>query len=441
MSTLVCRRLLLLSAACSVSAHAQSPDDAQARLQRALAANPASVVANRSLGIWYYKAGRYGEARVPLDQARKLDATDGVSALYAGLAAEQMKDFPAASDAYTAYLAVGKTESVKREIRGRLIVVAGEQARAAARDAIAHESEIARVPGSATTVAVLPFRFSGADSSLRPLERGLADLLITDLARSRKLTLVERDRIQSIADEIALGRSGGADVENAVRAGRLIQAGRVVQGSLVQTGGTRVTMNSAVLDTRTSAAVGQSTPLNGVLDELFNMEKTIVLRVYADLGVELTPAERQDIDRRPTPSLQAFLSFSRGLVAEDSGRMDEAARFFENARTLDPGFGAAVLRAQAAASSISRLERGIRNSTEGSMISGAERGAPQANAGLSTTLGTVAVDVNPTTATTLVTATTTDTRPPTQRDGPAEKSGTDQPAPRVGHVTVVLKRP
>src|ERR1019366_2379012 len=118
----------------------------------------------------------------------------------------------------------------------------------------------------------------------------------------------------------------------------------------------------------------------------------------------LTPAERQDVDRRPTQSLLAFLSYSRGLMAEDAGRLDEAARFFDNARSLDPGFSAALQRAQSAAAqsqqTTAKIESGLRGSAEGQTAAAAA------------------------------------TRP-----AAAEATGTDQPAPRTGQVTVVIKKP
>src|SRR5437879_5945239 len=92
------RVALLLALALSARSATAQPQalEALARLQRAQAANPGSVKANRELGRWYYDAGRFAEARVPLEQARKLDPKDGPSALYAGLAAEKTTDLGAA---------------------------------------------------------------------------------------------------------------------------------------------------------------------------------------------------------------------------------------------------------------------------------------------------------------------------------------------------------
>ena len=52
-----------------------------------------------------------------------------MSALYAGLAAEARNDFTAAKDAYNSYLVVGKTRSVRNDIRARLVALCGAQER------------------------------------------------------------------------------------------------------------------------------------------------------------------------------------------------------------------------------------------------------------------------------------------------------------------------
>src|SRR5579862_203981 len=136
--------LLVLAAWAGQAVAQQQPNEALAKLQRAQAANPSSVAANRELGLWYYKAGRFAEARVPLEQARKLDPKDGQSALYAGLSAEQTNDYTAAKDAYNSYLTVGRSAKVKGDIRARLLVVAREEAKVAAKAAIAQEARIAQ---------------------------------------------------------------------------------------------------------------------------------------------------------------------------------------------------------------------------------------------------------------------------------------------------------
>lgn len=437
--------------ACSrVGAAQQSrATDALTRLQREVAATPSSVAANRALGIWYYKNERFDESRAPLEQARKLDPLDGVSALYAGLAAEHQKDWAAAKAAYTSYIAVGKTSKVRKDIRARLVSVAREEGKAEAKRALANEAVIAQQPGSSTTIAVPPLLCSACDPSIAPLARGLADLMINDLSKKPGLTLLERDRLQAMSDEIALSQNGRVDATTAVRAGRLIRAGRIVQGSIVSPNGREISLNANVVGASDREITSVNAKADGVLDNLFALEKTLVFGVFDALGITLTPRERQDVDRRPTNSLQAFLAYSRGLVAEDEGKLDEAARFFENARSLDPGFGAALQRAQSTAAAAqaappAKVESNLKSSSEGQIASAAERGVSSVSnsASLGSTLNNVVGAVNPTTTNTVSTSTSAAAAPPpTTGNAAAEKTGTDQPAPRTGQVTIILRKP
>ena len=77
----IVRPLLLLALATLVAVPATAQGtDAIARLEAARARNPQNVAALRALGVAYFKANRHAEAFTVLDQARRLDRRDGVSA-------------------------------------------------------------------------------------------------------------------------------------------------------------------------------------------------------------------------------------------------------------------------------------------------------------------------------------------------------------------------
>lgn len=439
--------LCLLLGLAAPAAEAQRGDPI-AKLEAARAANPRNVRAVRALGIAYYKANRFAEARTVLDQARQLDPRDGVSALYAGLAAEQLKDYTGARAAYNAYLEVGKSRRTRTDIQQRLVVLAREESIAAAKAAVANEARLSQTPGNPRTVAVPPLRFSGPDQEqLAPLERGLADLIITDLSRSAQLTIVERDRMQAIADEIALGESDRVDAATAVRAGRLIQAGRLVNGTIVQ-GGNQLTLSSSIVDVQTSQLSAPAQVTNSV-DQIFALQKQIVFRIFEQLGVTLTPAERQLVDRQATTNLNAFLAYSRGLQASDDGRFDDATRYFNEARTLDPNFAAAAAaygQAQAAVAgtqvTTSIIESGLAP-TETQVVRAAERGNfGPLGGGLDNTLRNTAQNVNPPLVTPLSNERTTTVQPVAPGIDPISAgTGTERVDVIQGTVTIIIRRP
>ena len=335
----------LLAAGLAAPAGAQAPTPANIpRLEQQRERSPAAVPTLRALGIAYYKAGRYADARTTLDKARELAPNDGVVALYLGMAAEQQGDLAAARSAYTSYLTVGRTSRARRQLRARLAALSQQEVRAAAKQALLAEQSLGTQAGDQRTVAVLPLRFSGTDSTLQPLERGMAELLVADLSRSAQLTVVERERMQALLDEIALSRQQAAsDPETSLRAGRLMRAGRIVSGQITQLPERRLSVNAAVVDVPTTQAVG-SAQGDDQLDALFALEKKLALQLFDALGVTLTPQERALVEERPTRSVAAFVAYSNGLAAEDRGDLAGAAQFYASAVRLDPSFKLAIDR-------------------------------------------------------------------------------------------------
>lgn len=438
---------LTLLALATAPAAAQARGDAIARLEAARARAPQNAAALRGLGVAYFKAGRFTDALPVLDQSRRLNPKDGVSAVYTGMAAERTGDLTTARNAYETYLQVGTSRRAKNDVRARLVALARAESVAAAKAAVANEARLSQTPSNPLVIAVPPMRFTGADSTLKPLERGIADLLITDLAVSSRITVVERDRMQALADEIRLSQSDRVDAATAVRAGKLIQAGTLMNGVIQQTGTNSVTLDVSPVSVQTGG-IGQAASANNTLDQIFDSEKRVVMQLFARLNVNLTPAELQRVERRPTSNLQAFLSYSRGLQAIDDGRFEDAARFFDNARSLDPGFGAASARYQAAqaasqgaAVTTTTIEAGLSGS-ESQVVSSAVQGnsAPTSNALEEAARRAAAAANPPATNLTVGAGSTTVTAGLPERDATSATTGTDTPN-RTGQVIIVIRRP
>jgi TolB-like protein len=433
---------LLLSAGCATVQ--PTPQLAIARLEAKRASSPKSVEVLRALGIQYYKAQRYPDARKTLAEAATLAPKDGVVALYLGLSAEGMNDLPAAKAAYGNYLKVGRTARVRRQLEGRLAAMQRRELQEAAKAAVAQEASLSTTPGSRTTVAVMPFRFSGADSTLQPLERGFAELLATDLSRVRALTVVERARIQAILDEIKLSQTAAVDSTTAVRAGKLIQAGTLVQGSLLQTGN-RIRTDAVLVSVATSTVAPSGATEEQNLDRLFDMEKRMALALIGSLGVQLTTAERNAIDQRPTRSLQAFLAYSQGLEYEDQGRYDDASRAYANAARIDPGFGVAQQKSTQTANmsigsgNMQTIEAGLQGSSEGAVVTASSQGsAAPAGAQTGGAAQAAAESLNPSATAAATTGTSTSAATPPATD-PSKGTGADNPA--KAKVVIIIKPP
>ncbi|MEX2152856.1 MAG: tetratricopeptide repeat protein [Gemmatimonadaceae bacterium] len=418
-----------------------------ARLEASRASRPNDPAVARSLGIALYKAGRYADARAHLDQAVKLDPRDGSATLYLGLTAEQQKDIPAAKAAYQTYVRYGRTSKVRRQLEARLAALTRQELQAAAKSAVAQEQQLSTQAGSPRTVAVMPLRFVGADSTLQPLERGLAELITIDLARSSQLVVVERARLQALLDEVALQQSGQTDTTTNVRVGKIIQAGRIVNGQIVQDAN-RLRVDAAIVNTQTSQLAGGAANEN-TLEQLFAIEKAIVVQLFDSLGVTLTADERRALELQPTRSLQAFLAYSRGLMLEDQGRYDEASRSFGEAVRIDPGFLRAQQKGsltQSAAAGVAltavSIEANLTGTQEGSIANQSAAGnAPASRGTESAGASGIAAGLNPSASQSATDqagagGAATPVAAPPPKDPIGQESGS-----RSANVTIIVKIP
>ena len=86
-------------------------------------------------------------------------------------------------------------------------------------------------------VTVLAFdngAFGPAAKDYDGIGKGIMDMVITDLASSNKVRVVDRSRVQSILDEQKLTTSGAIDGTTAVRVGKLLGACYSIYGTFVR---------------------------------------------------------------------------------------------------------------------------------------------------------------------------------------------------------------
>jgi TolB-like protein len=392
------------------------------------------------LGVAYFKAGRYRDARSVLDTAVAGDPTSGVAAIYLGMTAEQLGDFAAARAAYQRLIGVATNNDLKRTARERLVLLDRNELTYQARQAVLNETGLAAMPPESNTVAVMPFTFTGADTTIQPLGRGLAQLLVTDLAKSRQIRVLERERMQAILTELKLSDSAQTDPSTALRSGHMLRAARVVQGAVAGLPGNQLQVNASVVNV-TTAGVAATARQRDQLARVFDLEKQLALSLFTSMGIQLTPAEQQAIEQRPTQNLQAFLLYSRGLEAQDRGDFAAAQAAFTRASALDPSFRAASQSAATATSlsaasqqSVAQVETAVSQTTT---IPGPTPPAPVQDA-----LNQATNTITPTTSSNTAQSTGTTTQSPTTERSPLpDATGTLGGQRVTGNVVIIIKRP
>jgi TolB-like protein len=208
------------------------------------------------------------------------------------------------------------------------------------------ENQLGEQPPSPNTVAVFPFEARGANAKLSPLGKGLAEMVITDLSQIKDLKVVERLRVQALMDEIRLGQSGLVKQDSAPALGKMLKAGKMVYG-----GFTLQNKNQLALDV-TFADAFQNSPsepleFSDTIANLFLIEKDAVFKVIDQMGITLTPQEKEHIQRVSTKNLLAFVNYCMGLEMEDKGEFEQAAQFYQKSLRLDPNYTTAQQKLQA----------------------------------------------------------------------------------------------
>jgi len=290
-------------------------------------------------------AGRCDSAVVVANAAEMLAPADALGPMVVGGCQEKDGRYDLAFATYTDFANRYPQTRGVAAVRARAQLALRTQATQTAKLALARESTLTSLAPEPATIAVLPMTIAG-DSSLQPLSRGLAELMLSDLAMVRSLRLLERIQVGALLDELKLSESGRADASTAARVGRLLRAERMVQGVAAITQNGPVRMSATVV--RGDGSVRSGAQANGTFKQLLDLEKQLVFGLTSELGIQLTEAERQRILRQGPKNLAAFLAYSKGLEALDRGDYRAAGAAFAQAVRADPSFQQAQQQQQAA---------------------------------------------------------------------------------------------
>jgi TolB-like protein len=185
------------------------------------------------------------------------------------------------------------------------------------------------------TLAVLAFRNKTGQTSLDPLQKGFAFMLMTDLHQVEGIQLVERVKLQAILEELHLGASGIVDSNTSPQVGKLLGASYLVGGDITGTQPPEIAVASDLLQVKDQSSLGQPSA-NGQKENIFDMEKKVLFEIIELLKVRLTKAQKEKLKRPLTTSYRALMYLSMGLDASDRGNYGAADFYYHKALEQDP---------------------------------------------------------------------------------------------------------
>ncbi len=201
----------------------------------------------------------------------------------------------------------------------------------------------ARAQDTRPGIAVLPFDNSGSygqnKENFDALQKGIAGMLISELAANPAARVVEREQIQSLLDEQHLGATGQVDAQTAAKIGKLVGARYIITGTFVDFyGDFRVDLR--LVNTETSEIIKVESD-RMQRDHLFDIIRSLATRLMKD--VNLPPLPKNVSDQRMSRQVptEALTYYSRALLYQDRGQKDKAIDMYNKALAVFPEYAEA----------------------------------------------------------------------------------------------------
>jgi TolB-like protein len=193
--------------------------------------------------------------------------------------------------------------------------------------------------GEAPVIAVLYFDNNTGDPKLDVLQKGFADMMITDLAAVPDVVVVERDKLQKVLDELELQKGAYFDKKTAVSVGKGLGARYAVSGSFAAFE-PKIRIDVRMIDIATSKVV-VATKVTGPADDIFALEQKLVGKFVGAMKREFDPPARP---KTKVPDVDILLEYSKGIDQADRGNFKQAETAMGLVVKRAPTFGLARIR-------------------------------------------------------------------------------------------------
>jgi len=184
------------------------------------------------------------------------------------------------------------------------------------------------------SIAVLPFQNLSDEKENAYFADGVQDDLLTNLSKIGDLKVISRTSVMPYR----------ATKFNAREIGKTLGVGTILEGS-VRRIGNRVRVNVQLINVENDQHLWAE-DYDRELTDVFAIQSDLAQKIAGELRAKLSPAEKAQIERKPTENSEAYLAFVEGhdlLTRPDRLRTDteKAEQLFERATRLDPNFAGA----------------------------------------------------------------------------------------------------
>jgi TolB-like protein len=191
-------------------------------------------------------------------------------------------------------------------------------------------------------IAVLPFENGGSygkdKEDFEALRKGLAAMLISELAQNPEVRLVDRSETQRILDEQGLAVAERVDKETAAKVGKLVGARYMVTGSFIDLyGDFRIDARLINVETGEIMKVVRSDPRLHDRKDMYRMLQSVAELMMTDNRLPQLPVSSAQRASRQVPT-EALGLFSRALLYQDRGDKAKALEYYQKALDVFPEY-------------------------------------------------------------------------------------------------------
>lgn len=205
------------------------------------------------------------------------------------------------------------------------------------------EVALPHVPGK-RAVAVLYFENEAGDRELDWLREGLADMLITNLSRSQKLTLLSRQQLAALLDHTGQQNATKLKLEEGLEIGRRAQAEVLILGRFARLG-EQVRIDVTLHDAHTGQLQAAESLIAERPELILSQIDLLSLKLATHLGAAFAEPETQHgLATVMTNSLDAYRYYSLALEQTQMYQFNEAFALLQKALVFDPQFAMAYAR-------------------------------------------------------------------------------------------------
>jgi TolB-like protein len=180
------------------------------------------------------------------------------------------------------------------------------------------------------TISILYFDNTTKNKDYEWLSKGIADMLISDIAESGAVDVVERADLKKVLEEQELSLTGLTDDKKALELGKLMSASKLIYGSYIIQGNS-IIINGKITDTE-SGKIKSVFAVKGALESILSLQNELSVKAGKALGITNGKAQQT----APEYSVEAVKKYYQGLDLLDKGAVDDARRKFDEASKIDP---------------------------------------------------------------------------------------------------------